>query len=108
MKLPKSKVQTLDERTWQGSQSWNFEGVYRLIGSPHKLRVSIKRDSYNAQSHARIEIWSQAELKWNFVRALPWEQTTTFGTFAYQNSAPTAEFATDTQELLELAADIVL
>lgn len=52
----------------RGPQSWTRKTSVQWGG--HKIRSTITRDSYAAQSHLFVEVWSPAELKWNRVHAL--------------------------------------
>lgn len=44
-------------RLWQGSQSWNAEQVVRTAGG-QTLRSTVKRDAYDDQSIAAVDMWT--------------------------------------------------
>jgi len=43
---------TISERCWCANQSWNYEHLFTVEGN--SLRVSIRRNAYDAQSYARV------------------------------------------------------
>lgn len=67
----------LEETFYQGRQSISFKGVYQCTvgrrdgNEIHKLQLDIKRDSYNDQCRATIDIWDKGNLKWNRVYSIP-------------------------------------
>lgn len=56
-----------------GNQSWNYDEIVEVpsttLGNPDKLRVEIRRNSYDDQSFARVSFWTPAG--WSTVAALP-------------------------------------
>lgn len=66
--------QTVVTRTFQGNQSWDRESVHLLRG--YRVRVLIRADAYRNQCYARGEVWSEHELRWNYVTSIPFSQMT--------------------------------
>jgi hypothetical protein len=69
-------VKKLSQRQWKGTQSWNYESVVALTsnsGSQRVLKIDIKRDSYDVQSHARAYLFDGNT--WNLLVYLPIEVT---------------------------------
>jgi len=70
------KVDEITGYVRRGSQSINYDSIVRVTHfSPpqdvtKKLRIEIKRDSYDNQSHARISVWSTATESWSMVASL--------------------------------------
>ena len=67
----------LESREFLGTQSRNLTRIVKTAQG-HKLRIRIKRDSYDFQSFARIELWSETEGKWNFVHSIPYVEMAWF------------------------------
>jgi len=98
-----SKSQTytiIDNKEFRGRQSRNLTRILK-IAQGNRLRISIKRDSYDFQSHARIELWSETEGKWNFVHSIP------FAEMACVKSALDGKMEEDARELLRTALLII-
>lgn len=57
------KAKTIEERNWSGRQSRNLRVLREVAGK--KVRVEVKRDSYDEQSYARAAVFSPATLSWN-------------------------------------------
>jgi hypothetical protein len=68
----KNIIKTIEENYFKGSQSINYKCILRFNGK--KLMIEIKKDSYDAQSYARVSIWSDASLTWNFLDNIPYSQ----------------------------------
>ena len=52
-------------RVWRADQSWHYEMVWEIDG--HKLRTTVRRNAYDAQSSAKVDRWDGE--KWqNVVR----------------------------------------
>ena len=74
----------------------------------HKLRITIKSDSYLQQCYARISIFSPEENKWNRLATIePGKMQTANGLCYKQNAPGEQEFQNDIDELLRLA-DLIL
>lgn len=50
------------------NQGWQREVTVRTMG--HKVRATVYRDAYDFQSVIKVEVWSDAALSWNTVRAI--------------------------------------
>lgn len=70
MSNTKQLIKLLEEEYFNGSQSIEYRGIFQF--DEHKVKISIDRDSYDKQSSAIARIWSQAELKWNFLASIPY------------------------------------
>jgi hypothetical protein len=55
MATRKPKIDTISDRTWQGSQSWNRERIETL--NADRLRYVVKCDAYDFQSYAHVSVW---------------------------------------------------
>jgi hypothetical protein len=63
--------QRLSENYSNGTQSVNYTALYKILGE--KIRIKIKKDSYDFQSHAIAEIFqnSTAAKKWERLASIP-------------------------------------
>lgn len=52
----------------EGTQDVTYEAVYRL--GAFTLRIDIRRDSYDFQSHAICKVFSTADTEWKFLTDL--------------------------------------
>lgn len=98
------KRKKLDERLWNAQQSWSYEAIYELTSGRdvHKIRIYIKRNAYDAQSHLKVERWDGSE--WKQMRYFA--MTAEWFTFkvSYVDQRPDwASFRADTEELLDQA-----
>lgn len=64
------KVTTVSEDFFNQHQSWNHVSVMRVANKP--VRVEIRANAYEAQSHATISVWSADG--WKFHTDLPTDQ----------------------------------
>lgn len=98
----------IQETLTNGSQSLNYKAVLNLNGK--KVQVLIKRDSYDRQSYAKIELFDGTQ--WNYLASLAWDETSTQEIF-YQTKADelrseeTEMIAEDVVALLDLANEIL-
>lgn len=119
MKTPIYKAantKTIQEKVTRGSQSVNFTGIYNLKRAiqgtkvEKKVRVLIKRDSYDNQSYAKIQVWDHNQ-GWNFVTSLDFTTAHSHGIFAYESAIQKPQvidaLGNDTEELIELATEII-
>lgn len=90
----------IDNKEYQGRQSHNLTRVLKTSNGK-KLRICIKRDSYDFQSYARIELWSEPEGKWNYVHNIPYPE------MACVQSALGGKMEEDARELLRMALLII-
>ncbi len=118
--LPVEKIQ---EEIFNGTQSIQFLGIYKLTDAVQfegktikglksaKVRIHIERDSYDSQSHAKIESWTGTG--WAYITSIPWAMTESKDIF-YQTKANEIDydsdghrFSIDAESLLGLAAKIL-
>jgi hypothetical protein len=100
------KMKTIIERVWKGSQSWNYQHVFTVPGTLHKLRVTVKRDSYDEQSWARIELWSGAS--WTLMQRLSGHEKIMKGLPSSVHDGVSAQsFAKVHDELLRVASELL-
>ena len=111
-------MELLDSKVSQGSQDYTLTQLYstayeytsRAVKQTirHKLRVTIKSDSYAAQCFARISIYSPEERKWNNLASIEHGLMQTAPGMCHRPSAPTKfDYQDDINELLRLA-DLIL
>lgn len=60
----------LSEDLALSDQTWRYSCVRKIPGGP-KLRIIIKRNAYDFQSLAYVEVFSLHELKWNVIVEVP-------------------------------------
>lgn len=89
----------LPAKIWSERQNgrWCYEALWDLDG--RRVKVSIRVDSYDMQSHARAEIFDPSANHWNPVASIPYPQMASLGK-AYAKEAPAAEFDRDEKTLL--------
>lgn len=95
-----SSTTIIENREFRGRQSRNLIRIVKTA-TGHKLRICIKRDSYDFQSYARIELWSDTEGKWNLVHSIPYVE------MACVRAAFEGKMEEDAAELLRIALLIV-
>lgn len=71
----KASPTLLQERYFNGTQSINYEGLFSFMD--HKLKVSIKKDSYDFQSSCAVSIFDKAKNAWNRLASIPFRQMQT-------------------------------
>lgn len=75
------KTLTIEElevmRPFKTAQAWNVIQHFALfvrkpgaVAREYRLRVSITRDAYDAQSFVRVEVWG--DTRWNLCADVPW------------------------------------
>ena len=107
-------TEVIQERLYNGPQSINFEGIYKIKEERFtaKLRVLIKRDSYDSQSCAEVQSWGGSDKGWVFVASLDITECDSHQLF-YQTKAENLKgqeidwIGTDTDQLIELAKEII-
>jgi hypothetical protein len=105
----------IQEKLFNGTQSLEFTGIYSITApvtkKVAKIRVDIKRDSYDNQSYAKISTWNETN-GWLPVTSLNFKTTATSSIF-YQTKADKLtgsdidKIGTDTEELIELAMAVI-
>ena len=95
---PETK-RVMPAKTWSESQNgrWGFESLWEFAG--RRIKINIRVDSYEMQSHAYAEIFDPGDNKWNRVAAIPYPQMASLKS-AYAKVVPAAKFALDEQTLL--------
>lgn len=68
-------MKTIAKSVSPSQQSVTYAETLEVDGI--KLRISIKSDSHDFQSHARIEAFSAVELKWNNIAFVHYSQMRT-------------------------------
>lgn len=102
-KKPAAKSEIISERVWLGDQSWCFQRVFKL--QAHRLRIDIRHNAYDFQSHARIERWDGT--RWQVIHSIPGQA---LKLYSYVNREPpkVAEvFEKDAQEMLRVAREVL-
>ena len=61
--MAKKFIPLEEPHTSKGGQSVIYRAIYEFNG--HKVRLTIKSDSYANQSYARMDIFNPTDLKWN-------------------------------------------
>lgn len=92
----------------RGGQFVDASVIGTLCG--HKVRISIRSDSYDFQCYARIHVWRPAMLDWSHVHAIPYQQMRTKPGLCYlPNGAGMApgNFAADIAELMRVAKEVL-
>jgi len=88
-------------------QSWQYQALWQL--GEDRLRILIRRNAYDHQSYARVEVFSFALRKWEPLADLPYAKmsVTKAGRISYVNTSLTdnqkAYFLQDERELIRLA-----
>ena len=93
----------ISERCWKGQQSWNYEAIVKLY-STRKLRVTIKRDSYDFQCVARVDLWTG---EWTRVNSLSISECLCYKVSYVAMNADAVAFRPDAVRLLDVARKIV-
>lgn len=107
MNVVENKVK---ETMSKGRQSWCYECIVRVevndgIRKSDTLRVHIERNSYDFQSHWKVEAWRQNG--WVFVTSIPFEEAAS-AKVSYVDRNPDIElFQYDRDRLLEFACEVV-
>ena len=66
--IPKMLIQP---RVWNAGQSWHYQGVWLVCG--RKVRIDIRRNAYDMQSHLRAEVFDPVANNWNELCSQPIE-----------------------------------
>jgi hypothetical protein len=105
-------MKIIKEEYSKGTQSAHY---IKMMESDEgsKIKIDIKSDSYDFQSHAKVYAFSPTELKWNVISSIAFSEMKTPAKLYYQigyNQAPDVvapHFIQDTQELTKQAEDIL-
>lgn len=91
------------EKIWKGSQSLNYETVFRE--GEHVLKISVKHDAYVAQSYARISRHDGAH--WHELVSIPGEAIRSVTSYAKRGQPCKSDFGSEPALLLERARQIL-
>lgn len=81
----KEEVTQLSQRFFNGRQSVEFEGIYKItthcVGKiiDHKVKVIIDVDSYDFQSSAQVRVFNPDTLEWNGLGSIPYSNMESVG-----------------------------
>lgn len=86
-------------KSWSEEQNGRrgYEALWRI--GERRVRIGIRVDSYDMQSHARAEIFDPGANAWNVVATIPYPQMASKGK-AYSKTPLTKEFERDEATLL--------
>jgi hypothetical protein len=104
-----TKMKTLNKEVGLGRQDLNYKEIAEIAG--HKVRVRIKSDSYDFQSYAIVEVFS--ELKWNQVDFIHFSQMNTPEGLYYkvdrngELSTSECHFKKDRDALIKIASEVL-
>ena len=87
----------IEVKIWKGQQSINYTQI-ATMGS-FKIRIDIKRDSYDMQSHATASVFSMEKLDWNKIYSIPYPEMKSLAASAYDNKPTELMFAADSLAL---------
>lgn len=88
----------IEERAWGGGQGVKFSMIAQL--GEHKIKISIDRDTYDNQSHARGFVFSTAAMDWKSIYSIPYPQMASLKLDAYGKTPVPADFRTDVNTIL--------
>lgn len=97
-------------RVWKASQSWFYEATYKMFlgDKTYKVKVRIRRNTYDAQSYAKVEVWSDLLLSWNLVKTLPMTpDLTSYAISHIDMDVKPYQFFADEHRLLSIAEAIL-
>lgn len=97
----------IDDKLWQGSQSWNYRRTMKY--GDNKVKLVVKRDSYDHQSYIVGYVLDPVHLKWNKVATIPFgKDANCFIVNAHQTAKPNIVlFALDADAVFELIKELL-
>lgn len=97
----------IEMTTWKESQSVHYRQLANL--GNFKIRIQIKRDSYDMQSHATAYVFRAADLEWKVVYSIPYPEMATLKTASPHSSDRQGpdKFAADVRKLIDGATQIL-
>jgi hypothetical protein len=96
------KSRVIDTTIGKGRQDIVYRELVMLTDK--KVRIDIKSDSYDFQSHARVSVWNAAEDKWNQIDSLHYSAMQTPQGLCYRDGwNDAAHFKKDRDRLLTMA-----
>lgn len=105
--MAKSKTptaQVISTSVSEGRQSVTSQDILLIDG--HKIRLTIKSDSYDFQSSAVAEVWNGATLSWNRVHSIHYAQMKTRPGLIYGPKCDW-KFGDDQVELMRVARAVL-
>jgi hypothetical protein len=110
--LNKITTKTLNKDFSNGSQDAVYKENFTLTASSEdmardfKLRISIKRDSYDKQSYAQLSAFSEQTLSWNIIDSIHYSKMNLCTNNTSYVSVTENDFLQDRKTLLALAKDL--
>lgn len=97
----------IEETISRSEQDVNYLLIANLDG--HKVRVMIRSNTYDFQSHAKAEVWSKTDMRWNPVtHRTPGSMQTPFKLYYSKEWNRADHFGEDCRYLLSQVAAIIL
>jgi len=91
------------------SQAMGYTEIIKI--GEEKIRITIKSDSYDFQSYARVKVWNAKDKKWNFVDSISYSEMNTPAKLYYQRNKKERHddsyYKKDRDLLLEMAIAIL-
>lgn len=101
-------MNVVKETLWNAESSWCYECIVNVeqagIGSD-TLRVHIKRNAYDHQSHWKVEAWRQTG--WVLLTSIPVEEAASASVSYVHKGVDIELFRQDRDRLLEFACAVV-
>ena len=103
------KTTIISESAVRGYQSIDYTLILSLLikDSFYKIKVSIKRDSYEQQSYAIGYIWNNNELMWHKIYEIPYQQMRTLDS-TRDKSLLNSLFIEDKERILDIIEKILI
>ena len=103
-------MKTLKKEISKGKQDLNFLELLQL--DDHKLRITIKSDSYRFQCYAKIYVWSDTNKEWSLIDSIHPDNMQTEDKLAYMSRDIDYKksfnlFAKDRKSLIDIAKKIL-
>ena len=99
------KLTQISERFWKGRQSWNYQRVVRA--GDKRLRITIKRDAYDFQSHLYGDAYDSVHMKWHRLVARPLDGATCADTSYVDRNPNIQPFREDAEDVLVELLEII-
>jgi hypothetical protein len=76
MKAIQLIISIIEEIVYSGRQSREYKYTAKMNKGKQtfKVQVHIKRDSYDFQSYAVIDVWKDSALEWSRIASIPYSQ----------------------------------
>lgn len=98
MSTKKLAAKPLQIRIWKTSQAAHYEQLAKL--GKFKIRISIRRDSYDFQSYAVASVFDTAKLAWNNVYTIPYAKMASLKTVNPHGEPVGVNFSADVVDLI--------